>query len=93
MSDDPQEVVVMPGDVPITLADIAKRIEALKDIITGGNAVITASVTCLEERVRSLETAVSEYKAAVDVLQKKLKDCPRANPNGGSCAPLGDTQG
>lgn len=65
----------LPGEQPITLSSIAKRIEDLMDIV----------VTKFGEMQRQQQAScqeVADLREEVADLKKKLKNCPSINPNG-----------
>lgn len=66
----------LPGDQPITLSSIAKRIDSFQE-------VMVAHFGNLSEQVKALSERVERYEAEVRELKEKLKSCPSIHPNGG----------
>jgi hypothetical protein len=58
----------LPGEAPITLSDIAQRIEDFKDVML--------------VQFKELNQKVESYQAEVEGLKAKLRNCPSLHPNG-----------
>jgi len=65
----------LPGEVPITLSSIAKRIEDLMD-------VVVTKFGELQQQNEDSRKEVNDLREEVADLKARLKNCPSVHPNG-----------